>query len=50
MQTVFQFLGGLSDFLNTVLSFDVLPGITLFTVFFYDLLFVCVVTALTRRG
>lgn len=50
MQIIFQFLGGISDFLNTVLSFDILPGITLFTVLFYDLLLLVVVTSLTRRG
>lgn len=49
METVFGFLNAISDFINKVLAFDILPGISLFTVLFYNLLLVVVVTTLTRR-
>lgn len=49
MQIIFQFLTGISDFFATVFSFDVIPGVTLFTILFYNLLLIVVFTALTRR-
>ena len=50
MNTVFQFLAGLSDFVAQIFEYDVLPGISLFSFLFYNFALVVVVTGLIRRG
>lgn len=49
MSTVIQFLQAVSDFLKQVMGFDILPGVQLFTVLFYNLLFVVFISVLTQR-
>lgn len=49
MSTIMQFLQALSDFLTKITSYDIIPGVTLFTFLFYNLLIVVVFTAYTRR-
>lgn len=50
MSTILTFLGYISEFFEKVFSLDIIPGVTLFTVLFYNLLIVVVFTAFTRRG
>lgn len=50
MSVALQFLQAVSDFLTKVLSYDVIPGISLFVVLIYNLLLSVVFTVCTRRS
>lgn len=49
MQTALDFLEIAVEFISMVLKYQVIPGITIWTVLFYNLLLVVFVTAFTRR-
>lgn len=49
MSTVIQFLQAVSDFLSRIMAFDIIPGISMFTVLFYNLLFVVFISVITNR-
>lgn len=50
MSTIIQFLNMVSDFFANVMNFDIIPGVSLFTVLFYNMLLVVVFTAYSRKG
>lgn len=50
MSTILQFLDLVSDFIANVLNYDIIPGVKLFTVLFYNLLLLVVFTSFTRKG
>lgn len=49
MQHCLDFLKISVDFLYTVMKFQIIPGITIWTVLFYNLLLIVIFTAFTRR-
>lgn len=49
MQNCLDFLKTSVDFMYTVMNFQIIPGITIWTVFFYNLLLIVIYTAFTRR-
>lgn len=50
MSTILNFLEIVSDFFTKIFEYDILPGVSLFTVLLYNLLIVVVFTAFARRG
>ena len=50
MSTILSFLEIVSDFFTKIFEYDILPGVSLFTVLLYNLLIVVVFTAFARRG
>lgn len=50
MSAIFQFLEGISNFFSAILNFDVMPGVTGFTVLFYHMLLIVFVSAFTRKS
>lgn len=49
MQTCLDFLQMSVGFLSDVMKFQIIPGITISTVLFYNLMLIVFVTAFTRR-
>lgn len=50
VSTILSFLEIVSDFFTKIFEYDILPGVSLFTVLLYNLLIVVVFTAFARRG
>lgn len=50
METCMQFLEGVIDTIYTCTQFQIIPGITIFTVLFYTLLGAAIWTSFLRRG
>lgn len=49
LTAVYEFLDALSDFFAQIFECYVLPGVSLFTILFYNMLFVILCTVLMRR-
>lgn len=49
LTAVYDFLDALSDFFAQIFDCYVLPGVSLFTVLFYNMLFVVLCIVLVRR-
>lgn len=50
MQTCLDFLVGVVDTVYTITQFQIIPGITIFTVLFYTMLGAAIWTSFLRRG